>query len=124
MKVQLCAAVAVLALVPAIAMAQTPRPGMSSDGRPVLDPVRGSVFACDSGGEIQAQFVTRKGELVAIVNSGAGEPVVLPLRPWTGGPAQITWSDGQRTLTWSPSVQIHWMNGSDHRMCGRGAHKH
>jgi hypothetical protein len=36
----------------------------------------------------------------------------------------LTWSDGQHTLTWSPGVQIMWMDGATHRMCGRDEHKH
>ena len=81
------------------------------------------MFRCQGGGDLIAEFTSRGSELVAIVDAGDG-PHVLPLRPWTGGPAQITWSDGQRTLIWSAGVQLHWMDGANHRNCGRGGGHH
>jgi len=81
-------------------------------------------FKCADGGELHARFANRDARLVAIVDSGDG-PHALPIQPWSGaGPVKLTWSDGQRTLTWSPGVQIMWMDGAAHRMCGRGEHKH
>ena len=52
------------------------------------------------------------------------EPEVLEIREVTGGPIRLTWSDGRRTLTWSPGVQIMWMAADVHRMCGRAGHHH
>jgi hypothetical protein len=81
-------------------------------------------FKCQDGGDITAQFAARDARLVAIVDSGDG-PHTLATVPWTGaGPVRLTWSDGRRTLTWSPGVQIMWMDGAAHRMCGRGEHQH
>ena len=40
------------------------------------------------------------------------------------GPAQVVWSDGERSLTWSPGVKLMWMASDAHLMCGRGGHKH
>jgi hypothetical protein len=37
---------------------------------------------------------------------------------------RLTWSDGLRTLVWSPGVQIMWMAADVHRMCGRAGHHH
>jgi hypothetical protein len=109
--------------VPSLSWSQE-APRMSSDGRPLLDPLRGSVFKCDGSGELVAQFDTRGAQFVAIVDIGEG-PHVLPLQPWKGDVPQITWSDGKRTLTWSPGVQIMWMDGVVHRACGRGGeHQH
>jgi hypothetical protein len=69
-------------------------------------------------------MVTRQEMLVAVVDPGDG-PRSLPLRPWkVGDPPQITWSDGTRTLTWNPGVQLMWMNGAEHRDCGNGAGGH
>ena len=109
---------------PAVSWSQQAQPRMSSDGRPLLDPVRGSVFKCEGATDLVAQFDTRGAQFVAIVDIGEG-PHVLPLQPWKGDIPQITWSDGKRTLTWSPGVQIMWMDGSVHRACGRGGeHQH
>jgi hypothetical protein len=81
-------------------------------------------FKCADGGDLTAQFASRDARLIAIVDSGDG-PHALATVPWTGGgPVRLTWSDGKRTLTWSPGVQIMWMDGAFHRMCGRGEHRH
>ncbi len=48
----------------------------------------------------------------------------LPNLPPTPGPAQVVWSDGEHSLTWSPGVQLMWMSSDTHLMCGRSAHKH
>ena len=98
---------------------------MAQDGRPRLDGAGGSIFKCDSGDELVARFDSRDSQFVAIVDPGDGRPDVLPIRPWTGGPVEIVWSDGQRTLTWSPGVKIMWMDGAIHRSCNRGGeHRH
>jgi hypothetical protein len=81
-------------------------------------------FKCTDGGELRAQFASQNARLVAIVDSGDGQPHALPIIPWRDGPVMLTWTDGVRTLTWSPGVQIMWMEGAVHRMCGRGGHSH
>jgi len=80
-------------------------------------------FKCADGGDLTAEFASRDARLVAIVDSGDG-PHTLATVPQTEGPVRLTWSDGKRTLTWSPGVQIMWMDGAAHRMCGRGSHEH
>lgn len=78
-------------------------------------------FKCQEGADLVARFDARGPRLLMIVDAGDG-PHALPIRPWEGGPVRLTWSDGQRTLIWSPGVQIMWMDGAEHRMCGGGMH--
>jgi len=89
---------------------------------PRLTPDR-TTFKCQDGRDVTAEFASRDGAFVAIVDAGDG-PHALPYRAPAPGPVKLTWSDGQRTLTWSPGVQIMWMDGAVHRMCGRGGHRH
>ena len=86
----------------------------------------GTRFRCQDGGDLLARFATQRGRLVAIVDALDGYgPHTLAWRPYEGGPVMLTWSDGERTLTWSPGVQIMWMAADTHRMCGRaGGHNH
>jgi hypothetical protein len=111
-----------LALLAAPACAQTTehdRAAMAGDAIPAI-----TRFKCADGGDLTAQFASRDARLIAIVDSGDG-PHTLATVPWSGGgPVRLTWSDGKRTLTWSPGVQIMWMDGASHRMCGRGEHRH
>jgi hypothetical protein len=80
-------------------------------------------FQCQDGGTILTRFATQRGHLVAIVDAFDGDgPRTLSLQPYAGPPVELTWSDGRRTLTWSPGVQIMWMDASVHRMCGGGHH--
>jgi hypothetical protein len=80
-------------------------------------------FACQDGGAIVARFATERGRLVAIVDAFDGDgPHTLASRPYHGPPVELIWSDGRRTLSWSPGVQIMWMDDSVHRMCGGGHH--
>ena len=80
-------------------------------------------FTCQDGGTILTRFVTEHGRLVAIVDAFDGEgPKTLAMRPYGGPPVQLIWSDGRRTLTWSPGVQIMLMDTAVHRMCGGGHH--
>lgn len=90
-----------------------------------VDPMRNKLFPCASGGSLRIQMITQRETLVAVVDPGDG-PRQLPLKPWkVGDPPQITWSDGVRTLTWNPGVQLMWMNGAEHRDCGNGfGHDH
>jgi hypothetical protein len=85
----------------------------------------GTHFRCQDGGDIVARFASQDGQLVAIVDAFDGDgPHTLAWTPFTGGPIRLTWSDGRRTLTWSPGVQIMWMAADVHRMCGRAGHHH
>lgn len=80
-------------------------------------------FNCQDGGSILYRFETQRGELVAVVDAFDGfGPHTLASRPYAMAPVRLIWSDGQRTLTWSPGVQIMWMDSSVHRMCGGGHH--
>jgi hypothetical protein len=82
-----------------------------------------TAFKCQGGHDLTAQFASRGARLVAIVDAGDG-PHDLTYVPFTGGgPVKLTWTDGVRTLTWSPGVQIMFVDASGHRMCGRG-HNH
>ena len=78
-------------------------------------------FKCQAAGDLTARFDARGPKLLMIVDAGDG-PHALPITPWDGGAVRLTWSDGQRTLVWSPGVQIMWMDGAEHRMCGGGMH--
>jgi hypothetical protein len=80
-------------------------------------------FTCQDGGTILTRFDTQHGRLVAIVDAFDGDgPQTLALRPYAGPPVQLVWSDGRRTLTWSPGVQIMLVDATVHRMCGGGHH--
>ena len=114
----LCLAIALAGAAPAWSQ---PAPADETAEAP-REPAR-TKFKCQSGGDLTAQFTSRDTLFVAIVDAGDG-PHALPARPFLGGPTKLTWSDGQRTLTWSPGVQIMWMDAASHRMCGRGEHKH
>jgi hypothetical protein len=82
-------------------------------------------FNCQDGGAINYRFATERGKLVAIVDAFDGYgPHTLAARPYAGPPVELVWSDGHRTLTWSPGVQIMWMDEGAHRMCGGGMHHH
>lgn len=108
---------AVLALLAPCAAGAQPSP--APPARPAAD----GRFKCQGAPDLKAEFASRASGLVAIVDAGDG-PHALPLRPWDGGAARIIWSDGRRTLTWRPGVQLMWMDGAAHRMCGRAAHNH
>jgi hypothetical protein len=80
-------------------------------------------FNCQDGGSILYRFETQRGQLVAVVDAFDGfGPHTLSAKPYSVAPVRLIWSDGQRTLTWSPGVQIMWMDSSVHRMCGGGHH--
>jgi hypothetical protein len=111
---------ALLLAAPALAMAQDEPVGPESSVEAASSAKR---FICQDGGAILARFTTERGRLVAIVDAFDGDgPHTLASRPYLGPPVQLTWSDGRRTLTWSPGVQIMWMDASVHRMCGGGHH--
>lgn len=115
----LAAKLAVVALAaPTIAAAAVP-----AKPEAAVPPGAVTAFKCDAGGDLTAQFASRGAEFIAIVNAGDG-PHALPYVPFTGGgPVKLTWTDGVRTLTWSPGVQIMFMDARGHRMCGR-SHDH
>jgi hypothetical protein len=103
------------------------QPPIPTGGDPVVeDKSATSRFRCKDGGDLQARFLTQDGRLVAVVDAFDGDgPHTLAWTPYTGGPVVLTWTDGNRTLTWSPGVQIMWMAADVHRMCGRaGGHHH
>ena len=80
-------------------------------------------FVCQDGGTLLTRFATEHGRLVAIVDAFDGDgPHTLVARPPELAPVQLIWSDGRRTLTWSPGVQIMWIDTGVHRMCGGGHH--
>jgi hypothetical protein len=107
---------------PGLAMAQPQPQPESAHEEAVAISTR---FRCQDGGDILARFATERGRLVAIVDALDGYgPHTLAWRPYDGGPVKLTWSDGERTLTWSPGVQIMWMAADAHRMCGRAEHRH
>jgi len=115
-----------------VATALLAAPGLAAAQQTLQDDPReeGAIsstrFRCQDGGDLLARFATQKGRLVAIVDALDGYgPHTLAWRPYEGGPVMLTWSDGERTLTWSPGVQIMWMAADAHRMCGRaGGHNH
>lgn len=108
--------------LPGLAAAQVPTGGDPA----VEEKAVSSRFRCQDGHDLAAQFVTQQGRLVAIVDAFDGDgPQTLPWTPYVDGPVMLTWTDGRRTLTWSPGVQIMWMGADVHRMCSRaGGHHH
>ena len=83
-----------------------------------------SHFSCEDGPHLTAHFAMRGTRFGAIVDAGDG-PHFLPERPFTASPVKLIWSDGRRTLTWSPGVTITWADGGAPKTCGRTfGHKH
>jgi hypothetical protein len=115
-------AAALVLAAPGLAAAQSLQGDDPRDGTAISS----TRFRCQDGGDLLARFATQKGRLVAIVDALDGYgPHTLAWRPYEGGPVMLTWTDGERTLTWSPGVQIMWMAADAHRMCGRaGGHSH
>ena len=110
--------------VESVTPAPTVRRPMRNE-RPTLDVARGSTFKCQDGGELTARFDSEGTKQVAIVDTGK-RTHTLPLRPWNAGEGpNVTWSDGRRTLIWSPGVQLRYSEGSAQRGCSRdGSHEH
>jgi hypothetical protein len=121
---------AALALAAVVAGAHSPSASLNAEPSPAASgwvdetaaaEVPPTHFKCQAGSDLTARFDARGPKLLMIVDAGDG-PHALPITPWDGGPVRLTWSDGQRTLVWSPGVQIMWMDGAEHRMCGGGMH--
>lgn len=91
--------------------------------QPFGEAAPGAAFACQDGSRLVLSFRNEIDGFSAIV-SVAGASHRLPILAPEAGPVQIVWSDGQHSLTWSPGVQLMWMSGSTHLMCGRSGHKH
>jgi hypothetical protein len=115
-----------LAGVLALALLAAPQLAAAQDADLHDAAIPSTRFRCQDGGDLLARFATERGRLVAIVDALDGYgPHTLAWRPYEGGPVKLTWTDGERTLTWSPGVQIMWMAADTHRMCGRaGGHEH
>ena len=107
------------AVEPNAAMAEEARARLG--GNPRFRPVSGRAEATGLP-DASCDVVTAAQAFHWFDVDGARRELRRILRP--GGPVVLTWSDGKHTLTWSPGVQIMWMDGPAHRMCGRGGHKH
>lgn len=86
-------------------------------------PASGATFQCEDGGKMILSFAETGNGIAAVVWL-RGASYKLQNIPPTPGPAQVVWSDGEHSLTWSPGVQLMWMSSDTHLMCGRGSHKH
>lgn len=86
-------------------------------------PTAGVTFPCEDGGKMILSFAETGNGIAALVWL-RGANYQLQNIPPTPGPAQVVWSDGEHSLTWSPGVQLMWMSSDTHLMCGRGGHKH
>lgn len=90
---------------------------------PAADPPP-ATFSCGEEHKLLARFDGDASGAFALVDAGDG-PHRLAMQPWAGGGPDLRWSDGRRSLTWSPGVKLMWMDGATHLMCGRdGGHKH
>jgi hypothetical protein len=96
---------------------------VEDQAQPFAEAATGYAFACQDGSKLVLSFQNEIDGLSAMVSVG-GASHRLPILAPEPGPVQIVWSDGQHSLTWSPGVQLMWMSGSTHLMCGRGGHKH
>ena len=113
-RIRRCVALAMVAglLAPA-ALPQGMKPARES----------GSAFQCEDGTKLELAFdLTGNGLDVLVTLRGAVHR--LPYMEPEPGPTQVVWSDGERSLTWSPGVKLMWMASDAHLMCGRGGHQH
>lgn len=94
---------------------------LSQEMRPTRE--TGSSFQCEDGSKLVLTFDETGKGLDALVLLG-GTVYRLPYMAPEPGPAQVVWSDGDHSLTWSPGVRLMWMGSDAHLMCGRGGHKH
>lgn len=106
----------VLAASPAIAQKMTVLPQVSDEA--------GYSFGCADGSKLVLDLVESDNGVAAMV-SVHGDTFRLPYITPEPGLVQVMWSDGERSLTWSPGVQLMWMARNTHLMCSRsGGHKH
>lgn len=116
-------ALAVLAALIGSAPAHAQTTGMKSVRIQNELAVDGAEFRCTDGSRMLLSFVGDGQGVFARVRVH-GDNYMLANQPPKPGPVQIVWSDGEHSLTWSAGVQLMWMNGATHLMCGRGDHKH
>ncbi len=90
---------------------------------PTAAPESGASFQCSDGTKMVLGFAETGDGLAALVWLH-GANYRLAYLPPEAGPAQVAWSDGEHSLTWSPGVRLMWMATGTHLMCGRGEHKH
>ncbi|MEQ1783272.1 MAG: hypothetical protein ABMA14_18105 [Hyphomonadaceae bacterium] len=100
-----------------LAIDATPQP----KHEPVDDMPSGNSFACEDSSRMVLNFADVASGVDAIV-SIHGDTFRLPALPNIPGVAEINWSDGANSLTWSTGVRLMWMSGSTHLMCGRSHH--
>jgi hypothetical protein len=82
----------------------------------------GYQFACMDDSKMLLAFQDTANGVDALIRVH-GQNYRLPAQPPGTGEVRILWSDGANSLTWSPGVQLMWMSGSTHLMCGR-SHNH
>ncbi len=87
------------------------------------EPETGALFKCQDGGDMVLSL-SPNGDDVSAAVWIQGRSHLLRYQPPEPGLVQIVWSDGRSSLTWSPGVQLMWMSGDTHLMCGRGGHMH
>jgi len=85
------------------------------------EPTSGTEFRGTDGSKLVLSFVGEESGISALIWLH-GDRYKLPNQPPEPGPVQIVWSDGDHSLTWSLGVQLKWVNGPTHLMCGRGDH--
>lgn len=100
-----------------LAINATPKPKIER----VDDMPSGNSFACEDSSRMMLNFASVKDGVDVIV-SIHGDTFRLPALPNKPGVAEINWSDGANSLTWSTGVRLMWMSGSTHLMCGRSHH--
>jgi hypothetical protein len=87
------------------------------------EPTTGASFRCDNGSKLVLSFMDGNEGFSALIWLEGANYKLLHRLPEPGR-VQVVWSDGEHSLTWSPGVQLMWMSGSTHLMCGRGGHRH
>jgi hypothetical protein len=100
---------------PAISEAQVPDSTAKADSEI-------KQYKCDKG-YLRLGTEVRDNGLVAMVYDVT--LYVLTVVPWkaSDGPV-VTWSDGIRTLTWSPDVVLRWKTATTHKICVNGVTHH
>lgn len=83
--------------------------------------VQGHQFSCMDGSKMLLAFQNSNDGVDALIHV-QDRNYMLPAQPSGSGEVRILWSDGVNSLTWSPGVQLMWMSGATHLMCGRSHH--